>query len=262
MKEKISNRKFSLIYIALQILLLIGAVFFFICWKTNSLFEGWTSYYRFYSFMQALLMSLIPYVLLLFRVKITKTLQVYFTIMLMGHFIGGNMLYLYSNSLYYDAFLHFMNSALLGVVIYNLLKKNVKTKNKFVMSILVVACVLLVGILWEIVEWTSDALWNSNMQRYNYSSGPHAGEPFVGRMALMDTMKDICLDIFGGIMTCVLVFSVKIKKVPLDEYFSVSIVSRKKSVANDSLDVPVVANNAPNIDAEHCDIDNDENKEE
>ena len=48
-----------------------------------------------------------------------------------------------------------------------------------------------VGVLWEIVEFIIDTLVSSNMQRYKDN---YTGAPFLGRRALLDTMKDLILD--------------------------------------------------------------------
>ncbi len=214
-------------------MMLVFSVYFLVCFFAKFKYSEHDAYFYFDCCLKTFLFSLIPYVLALCRCKTTKTLQAYYIIMLMGHYIGGDLLDLYAKVPWYNFVLHFLNSVLIGFIIYNLLKKYVQTKNKFLMAILIVACVLMVGILWEIYEWLADGWWNRNMQRHRISAGVNAGQPFMGRQALMDTMEDICLDIFGGVATAICVLVIKVKHTPIDEFFAISYVKRKIGEAKD-----------------------------
>ena len=50
------------------------------------------------------------------------------------------------------------------------------------------------GVVWEIYEFTADGILHTNMQKF----GLEDGTPFAGRLALMDTMKDLIVDTIGA----------------------------------------------------------------
>ena len=65
------------------------------------------------------------------------------------------------------------------------------------------------GALWEIYEFSADALFDTNMQKFALDDGT----PLVGQAALKDTMKDIIVDTLGAlVMSVVGYISLKYKK--------------------------------------------------
>ena len=65
------------------------------------------------------------------------------------------------------------------------------------------------GVIWEIYEFTADCFFYTNMQKFALESG----EPLVGQQALMDTMKDLVVDMAGALFVSVIGFiSMKRKK--------------------------------------------------
>ena len=73
--------------------------------------------------------------------------------------------------------------------------------NPLFVSIFVVCFTITVGVAWEFFEFLSDAITGSNMQRYSDSV---TREPFLGRDALFDTMKDLLLDAGGAILMAII----------------------------------------------------------
>ena len=65
------------------------------------------------------------------------------------------------------------------------------------------------GVFWEIYEFTADGILGTNMQKFALENG----EKLVGRTALMDTMKDLIVDLLGAlVMSVVGYISLKYKK--------------------------------------------------
>ena len=65
------------------------------------------------------------------------------------------------------------------------------------------------GTVWEFYEFTADGILSTNMQKF----ATEVGEPMVGRLALMDTMKDLVVDAVGALfMSLVGYISLKHKK--------------------------------------------------
>ncbi len=76
---------------------------------------------------------------------------------------------------------------------------NIVHINKFMVVLSAFTLTVTIGVVWEIVEFGIDGIFGTNMQRaYNSISG----EAFIGRKALIDTMKDLILDICGALFVC------------------------------------------------------------
>ncbi len=72
-----------------------------------------------------------------------------------------------------------------------------------------------IGALWEIYEFTMDALLELNMQKYRLDDGTM----LVGRAALADTMKDIAVDTLGAFISSLFgYFSLKHKRGWINSY--------------------------------------------
>lgn len=56
-----------------------------------------------------------------------------------------------------------------------------------------------IGVLWEVYEFSMDALLGTNMQKFALESG----ELLEGRAALLDTMKDLIVDALGALVMSV-----------------------------------------------------------
>lgn len=218
------ERRISICYIVFQVITLLLLCFFAISQVCGLDLLGDRFQYTISQLVYLLAYSLVPFALLLFRVKTTKTAQIYYYIALMGHFVGGDILSLYCTSFYYNFVLHLANSMLIGVFIYNFLSKHVKT-NKYLFFFIVVACVMLLDVFWEFYEFAMDSWFGKNMQRHHNSI---TGEPFVGQEALLDTMRDFAMDLVGAIGSCIIACKVKIAGKQLHEYFALTKMPSKK----------------------------------
>ena len=70
------------------------------------------------------------------------------------------------------------------------------------------------GVLWEIYEFSFDGLLGLNMQKFALENGTN----LVGRLALMDTMKDLIVDALGAFVVSIMGYiSLKYKKGWLDK---------------------------------------------
>lgn len=61
----------------------------------------------------------------------------------------------------------------------------------------------LAGVFWEFWEFLCDSLGNMNLQRYM----TEAGQPYIGREALMDTMGDLFTNTIGALILTVYSFT-------------------------------------------------------
>ena len=169
-----------------------------------------------------LLFSFLPYVLKRWNIYSTRTLQVYFLLAIIVHFIGGGTLHYYRDVWFFSFIVHLINSFLIATIIYGMLLRHCKNQSKFFMFVSTVAFTALVGVLWEVCEYAIDGMMSgSNMQRFDDSV---TGEPFIGRKALQDTMIDLMMDTLGGVLAGLYFAFTNIKGVPLYKFLELKYV--------------------------------------
>lgn len=222
------KEKFNLTYLFIQAFLFVGLIFFFICWsaKWDSIKILAESKDNLLRFLWCFLLSFLPYVIKPFKVQCTKTCEVYFLLAVMVHFIIGGTFNAYRYSIF-SSVVHFSNSFLMGVIIYGMLLRNTNKQGKFFLLITTTACVVLVGVLWELVEFSIDGIFGVNMQR---TSDTMTELPFVGRHAIFDTMADLLMDVLGGFCAGLLSNIIKIKKRPFYLFFELKSSEPRKAL--------------------------------
>lgn len=148
------------------------------------------------------------------KVSVPNVMSIIFISFCMAHFIIGEVGELYVKSKVFDSILHTISGTMIAILSFSIIrllnnseKMDLKLNPLFV-AIFVVSFTVTVGVVWEIIEFTADALTGSNMQRYSDSV---TREPFLGRDALFDTMKDLILDALGA-MVIAIVSYIDLKK--------------------------------------------------
>lgn len=108
---------------------------------------------------------------------------------------------------WWDSALHLFSGSLIGIVGFSLL--NILNKDPQIEFHLSPGCIavfvfcfsLAVGVVWEIFEFVVDGISGSNMQRFRDSV---TNELWLGRQALMDTMKDFILNTIGALVITII----------------------------------------------------------
>lgn len=120
----------------------------------------------------------------------------------------GEVLDFYYTVPHWDTILHFFSGAMLGALGFILVewlneseRVSVSLTPAFI-SLFAFCFAMSCGVIWEIYEFTFDGLLGLNMQKFMTESG----ELLAGRMALMDTMKDIIVDALAAALMAVLGF--------------------------------------------------------
>lgn len=222
------KEKINIPYTCLQIVLFLGLIYFGVCWLAD--FKGakiiLESKNNCLRCLWCLLFSFLPGVIKLFKVKCTKTCETYFLFAITVHFILGGTFNLYKYSIF-SSVVHFANSFLIGAIIFGIVLRNTSRQGKFFLLITTTACVVLVGVLWEMVEFSIDGVFGANMQR---TSNTITQLPFIGRRAIFDTMADLSMDVLGGL--CAGLFSnlIKINKKPFYLYFELKSAEPRKAM--------------------------------
>ena len=106
---------------------------------------------------------------------------------------------------HWDTFLHFFSAAMLGALGFMLADILNHTSAKVQLSPLFVGLfafsfAVMIGVLWEIYEFSFDALLGLNMQKFRLEDGTL----LIGREALSDTMMDFITNTLGALVVPVL----------------------------------------------------------
>lgn len=225
------KKKLNHVYYVIQ-LILVGLLIMFTCTH----FCGVTATEAFreskiniLNCVYCLLFSFLPFILRRWNIHSTRTLQVYFLLAIIVHFICGGTLHYYRDVWWFSFVVHLINSFLIATIIYGMLLRHCKNQSKFFMFLATVAFTALVGVLWEVCEYAIDGLKSgSNMQRFNNSI---TNDPFIGRKALQDTMIDLMMDTLGGVLAGLYFAYANIKGVPLYKFLELKYVKADTSIA-------------------------------
>lgn len=152
-----------------------------------------------------LVVTLLPKLIKKIKVEVPDYFYIIFILFCLAHFILGEVGGFYVNVKGWDSLLHGLSGGLITLGCFsfiNLLNDNdIVHINKFLIVLSAFALTVTIGVLWEIVEFSIDGIFGTNMQRaYNSITG----EPFVGRNALTDTMKDLILDALGSLVVSII----------------------------------------------------------
>jgi hypothetical protein len=142
------------------------------------------------------------------RIDIPDFMEIIFVVMCICHFVLGEIGSFYIRFKWWDSMLHTLSGSMIAILAYSLvgslnLENNKMTIVPLFVSIFAICFSITIGVLWEIVEFGADHFFGTNMQRYANSN---TLEPFVGRIALKDTMKDLILDFMGAVFISIIGF--------------------------------------------------------
>ncbi len=107
---------------------------------------------------------------------------------------------------HWDTYLHAFSGAMLGALGFSLVtilndNKSVAVNLSPVFVALFAFCfALAAGAVWEIYEFSGDALLGLNMQKYRLADGTL----LIGHAALSDTMKDLIIDALSALLVTVI----------------------------------------------------------
>lgn len=134
------------------------------------------------------------------KLNIPDFMEVIFIVMCICHFVLGEIGSFYIRFAWWDSMLHTFSGSMIAILGFSLVNSVNQEKNNMIImpifvAIFAVCFSVTIGVLWEIVEFSADHFFSSNMQRYKNSVSQ---VPFAGRRALLDTMKDLMLDTIGA----------------------------------------------------------------
>jgi len=148
-------------------------------------------------------------------IEIPNGMHIMFTIFLFCAIYLGEVRSFFYQVKHWDVLMHAIGSGMLGALGFSFVTLLNKSENVPVnLSPLFVALFafcfsIALGVLWEIYEFVFDGMFGLNMQKFLFADGT----PLVGRAALMNTMKDLIVDVFGGLIVSAIGYvSLKYKK--------------------------------------------------
>ena len=127
----------------------------------------------------------------------------------------GEVQYFYYHIPHWDTILHTFSGFMLGalgfsfVLILNKTERIPVALSPSFVAVFAFCFSVSLGTMWEIYEFTADGLLATNMQKY----AAEAAVPFIGRTAVIDTMKDLVVDTLGALVMSIIGYiSIKYKK--------------------------------------------------
>lgn len=142
------------------------------------------------------------------KFEIPDSMEILFFIFLYGAIYLGEVRSFYYRFANWDTILHTFSGGMLGALgfsVVNLLNRSKKVRinlSPLFVSLFAFCFAVMIGVLWEIYEFTFDGVLGLNMQKFRLESG----EMLVGREALADTMEDLIVDALGALVMAVIGF--------------------------------------------------------
>lgn len=138
----------------------------------------------------------------------------------------------------WDTILHCFSGIMLGALGFSVITLLNKSENvtvnlsPFFVALFAFCFAIMLGVLWEIYEFTFDGLMGLNMQKFRLEDGTQ----LIGRAALADTMYDLIVDGSGALfMSTIGYISLKYKKGWIEKLTIKKKKSAKGSVPEDTV---------------------------
>ena len=141
-------------------------------------------------FLSMFLPNIIEFI---FKLKIAPFMQLIYELYLILHFILGEICNFYVLFNYYDTILHFTTAILLSILGYSIIHYYLDDKVIFIQVLFAFLFALSSEFFWEILEFSIDHFFDTNMQRFIKN-----GIVLKGHEALKDTIKDMVVASIGS----------------------------------------------------------------
>ncbi len=138
-----------------------------------------------------------------FKLEIPSFMTMCFLLFLYCAIFLGEVRYFYINVKNWDTILHTLSGVMLGTLGFSFV--NILNDNKdathlklspFFVAFFAFCFSVMLGTIWEVYEFAADELLGFNMQKFRLPDGTD----LTGHAAIVDTMKDIIVDIVGTLV--------------------------------------------------------------
>jgi len=149
------------------------------------------------------------------KFEIPSSMEILYVIFLYCAIFLGEVRNFYYTFPHWDTILHTFSGAMLGALGFSVV--SIMNKNKrwhlnlspTFIAFFALCFAITLGVVWEIYEFTFDGLLRLNMQKFALEDGTE----LIGRLALIDTMKDLIVDLIGAFVISIIGYiSLKYKK--------------------------------------------------
>jgi hypothetical protein len=158
-----------------------------------------------------------------FKITFSNGMHILFVLFLYGAIILGEVQGYYRKFYHWDTFLHTLSGVMLssfGFCIIDIINKSEKINlglSDWFISLFSFCFAIMLDTLWEIIEFVMDVFLDLNMQQYNLPDGT----VLVGHYAVVDTMKDLIVDVLGAFIISIIGYI---------------LLKRRKTIAADNID--------------------------
>lgn len=116
----------------------------------------------------------------------------------------GTVAGFYAQFWWWDDLLHMFSGVILGLVgfllVYYFNSRFSMNLSPFFVALFALTFAVFIGVMWEIYEFTADAILGSNAQKWRADdTGFLLGRDYQGS-AVRDTMSDLIVDVIGGLL--------------------------------------------------------------
>ena len=140
------------------------------------------------------------------KYKISDVMHYIYAFFLLLHFIFGEVFMFSVNFKIFDSLLHYFTAIIICILGYGLINYFIKDKYFVMKVIFAFMFAMCLEYVWEILEYSIDEIFLTNMQRYVKNN-----MILVGHNALKDTIKDMYIAIMGCV-TFLLFVNLKVIK--------------------------------------------------
>lgn len=148
-------------------------------------------------------------------IQIPSNMMVVYILFIYASTFLGEVRSFYYRVPHFDTILHIFSGAMIAILGFSIISiLNNSDRIPVNLSPAFVACftfcfALALGCVWEIYEFLADGIMDTNMQKFALEDGTN----LIGRLAVIDTMKDIIVDAIGALVISIMGYvSMKYKK--------------------------------------------------
>lgn len=127
-----------------------------------------------------------------------------------GSLYLGSVAGFYTTFWWWDDLLHLLSGIILGLIgflmIYYLNSRFSMNLSPIFVGLFALTFAVFLGVVWEIFEFSADALWGTNMQRWSVAEDQFLIGGHYQGVGLRDTMSDLIIDMIGGLMAGIYAF--------------------------------------------------------
>jgi hypothetical protein len=141
-----------------------------------------------------------------FKISFFNEIHIFFILFLYTAIILGEVQGYYRKFYHWDTVLHTLSGGMLssfGFCIIDIINKSKRINlglSDWFMSFFSFCFAIMLDTLWEIIEFIMDMFMDLNMQQYILPDGTI----LVGRYAVVDTMKDLIVDVLGALFISII----------------------------------------------------------